>query len=196
MPLPIHLLTSLPLNPVDLRGPRLRPTREALLVSVDAIVMGASITASVKIKWTELILTVGAVLVGALVIQFRGVIASTTLVSTWAPANPTVTVPVITVAAVAGGMGLAIWKRSQLLTYGLYEIAFGTVAIVQVVPTLWPTGEIAKFVALGSALYVISRGVGNCIDAMKHELLADRVALEFAGQNVLSVKGSQQGSVE
>ena len=57
--------------------------------------------------------------------------------------------------------------------------------------TLWPNGEVSKFVAMGSALYVISRGAGNVADAIKREIISDRFAFEVGGRNVLVGQNTQ-----
>ena len=93
-------------------------------------------------------------------------------------------VMIASIAVVIGG--LAFWyKRSWLLGYGLTEVGFGVATAYQVALGSHSANVvIAKWTALGSSVYVISRGLNNVADAIKK--LRTRVLKDEAG-NVMSV---------
>ena len=137
-----------------------------------------AVEAKFLLRWVEIIIIVGLVALSAVVVGNRYAIAQTWLISQWAPANLGKAATIVSLLAVIAGTVLALWKRSQLFTYSLGEIVFGAFSSFWVAYSLWPDGGVAKFAALGSALYVISRGWGNLIDALiKEAAQIKRVAL-------------------
>jgi hypothetical protein len=101
----------------------------------------------------------------AMVVHYREAIASSWLVSNWAAHNTSDAAVIIGILTLLTGCILAYWKRNQLFVYGIGEIVFGTWSAFQTALLLWPNGETSKFVAIASALYVVSLGAGNVAGA-------------------------------
>ena len=165
----------------------LKPRKSGLAIAVGSKSPGLpKITATLVLRWAELLLIAVLLVIGGLIIHFRERLAATSLVATWAPGHLRITVTTITLAAFVLGFVIALWKKKQLFTYGIAEIAFALFTIFQIALHLWPLGRLADFVALGSALYVVSRGFGNFWDAFINETEIERVALQVGTGTVRS----------
>jgi hypothetical protein len=177
MPFPFTMTSGVDLD--------LRFTRQGLWLIVSTALVVAPVEGSLLLKWPELAIVIGAVVAGFIAVNFRGAIASTWLISEWAPQHLWAAATIIAASALTIGLLLAYWKRRQLLLYGVFEVLFGALTTLQVGLTLWPNGETSKFVAIGSALYVISRGAGNVADAFKKEALLERLRLKVSDTDIL-----------
>jgi hypothetical protein len=95
-----------------------------------------------------------------------------------------ITVTILTVSAFFLGFFITLWKKKQLFTYSIAEIAFALFTVFQISLHLWPEGRLSNFVALGSALYVVSRGFGNFWDAFTNETEIERLKVQLAELDV------------
>jgi hypothetical protein len=138
------------------------------------------------LRWAEVAVIIGIVAAAWLAIAFRLEIARTPLIASWAPQHKTEAALTVGVLTMITGCILAFWKKRQLFVYGIWEIVFGTFSAFQTALVLWPNGEIGKFVALASALYVVSRGAGNVSDAYQKEKQIERLKLELKAGKVLN----------
>lgn len=163
----------------------LEPRREGLAITSRGVSrIFPDVSATLILRWAELFLMIGLLVIGGLVIHYRYELAATSLISTWAPAHLRISVAVLTAIAFFLGLFFALWKKQQLFTYSIAEISFALFTIFQIGLHLWPQGRLADFVALGSALYVVSRGFGNLWDAFINETEIERLHLQY-GQQVL-----------
>jgi hypothetical protein len=136
---------------------------------------GPEAVGTLVLPWAIIVMLSLLVGAGAVLISFRREIANSWLISTAAPENLGVTVTVITVSAFVIGWLLTFWKKRQLFTYGIAEIVFGLFSIAGISYFLWDKPELSKFVGLGSALYVVSRGMGNFWDATVDEIKSKKI---------------------
>ncbi|MBI2681400.1 MAG: hypothetical protein HYX25_10405 [Candidatus Solibacter usitatus] len=130
------------------------------------------------LPWVELAVIAVMVAVGGVVIRFRQPIAGSWLIAEWAAHHVPQAATAIGFLAFVLGCLLAFWKRRQLFVYGVAEVVFGVFSAFQIALLLWPNGDPGKFVALASALYVVSRGAGNVADAVTKEMAIERLRVE------------------
>jgi hypothetical protein len=73
-------------------------------------------------------------------------------------------------AFIAVGLGLltSLWKYRALRSYGVGEIMFGALLSFNALLHLAPSFDFAKLFAVGTAIYVVSRGFNNFRDS--HEM--------------------------
>jgi hypothetical protein len=136
----------------------------------------AEASVTLTLRWAEFVVIVAVTLLASLSVEFRHQIAATWIVAIWAPHNLVKAAAIVSAAVLAMGCLLAYWKGKQLFVYGVWEIVFGTWSAFQSALALWPHGETAKFVALASSIYVVSRGAGNVQQAVEDE--AQRLKLD------------------
>lgn len=136
------------------------------------------ITATLLLRWHEVIVIAALLAVLALLLKFRRVISASWLVADWARNNLEIAAFLIACASIAVGFALALWKRRQPFVYGAGEIVFGGFSAFATALFLWPNGELSKFVTLASAVYVVSRGVNNVADAIEKETGIERLKAE------------------
>ena len=134
-------------------------------------------TITILFRWAEVLILFVLLGVAIIIIEFRLSIAAWPLFSSWAPTHLEVFATAVTALAFLVGIVFATWKRRQLFTYGIAEIAFGSLSVLEIMLHLWPEVNFSKFVGLGSALYVISRGAGNLGDAFLQETGFDRITI-------------------
>lgn len=75
---------------------------------------------------------------------------------------------VLTPVVAVVGAGLSSWKSSRQLSYGVVETLFGMAFSFAILAHLSPNSEFSKWFALGSAIYVISRGIENASKAAQN----------------------------
>jgi hypothetical protein len=144
---------------------------------------GPEMIAQLVLPWA-VIFTLGILIVFAIImIFFREDIASIGLISRVAPAHLFITVSIVTVIAFIAGIVITVWKKRQQFTYGITEVVFGLFSIAAITYFLWDKPELSKFVGIGSALYVVSRGMGNVADAAMAELKAKRIQISATISN-------------
>jgi hypothetical protein len=143
----------------------------------------ASVT--LLLRWFEFAAILVVVALASAIFTFRHELAKTWLLSAWAPQNLLKASIFIGLLTLAVGCFLAFWKRKQLFVYSIWEIVFGSLSAGLTAYVHWPNGETAKFVALGSALYVVSRGADNFTTAFQKEADIERLKLEFGAGNAL-----------
>jgi len=81
--------------------------------------------------------------------------------------HPIITALLLTVLAVGLGALASFWKQKHLISYGVAEIAFGTLLAYNNLVNLAPNYEFPKLFAIGTAIYVIARGFNNGWDGRK-----------------------------
>ncbi len=150
-----------PLNPTEIS---LKPTKSGLAVTA-RLKLPVEVSATLLLRWGELVLMIGLLGVGWLVVHFRKQLAATWLIAEWAPSHLPLAITLITAIAFLLGAFVTLWKKKQLFTYSIAEIAFALFSISQIAGHLWPVGRLVDFLGLGSLLYVVSRGFGNLWDA-------------------------------
>jgi hypothetical protein len=155
----------------------------ALIIKGKPVGLLGEVEGALLLHWAEVLVIVTITLVLAGTVHFRHEIASSHAISVWAVQNKPSAAGVVCVIAFVIGCLLAYWKKQQLLVYGTWEIVFGTFSSFQLGLVLFPAGDTSKFLALASALYVVSRGAGNVIDAMSKEL-AERITLKIGAQEI------------
>ena len=133
------------------------------------------------LRWVEAAIIASLLVLAELVFTFHVQIAHTWLIATWAPDNPIMVALLSSAVIFVFGVIAAIWKVKQKFTYGITEILFAVLSAFWITPTLWPDGELTKFIALGSALYVASRGVGNLGEAFSDEAKLERLKVTVFG---------------
>jgi hypothetical protein len=135
-------------------------------------------SATLLLKWTEVLVICIVMIILALGVHFRAQLAGTRLISIWAPAHISIMAGAIGAAALIIGSLLAWWKKKQLFVYGVSEIVFGIFSAFEIGLALFPNRELSQFIALASAMYVVSRGAGNLLDALEKEIDFERLKLE------------------
>jgi hypothetical protein len=173
----------------DLTVLSLKPRKTGLAITARLEPLGK---VTLILRWPEVVLITLFLTVGWLIIRFRKPIVDTWLISQWAPSHLHEMVIAITVIAGIAGLLLATWKKKQLFTYGIAEIAFALFTVFQISLHLWPTGRLVDFLGLGSALYVASRGFGNVWDAFVQETEIKRLELQV-GDIVKAVRFAGDG---
>lgn len=153
----------------------LRARKRGLALTADLDPLGK---ATLLLRWAEVVLIVSLLTIGWLIVHFRERLAKWWLISEWAPTHLHPTVIGITVIAGLIGLLAATWKKKQLFTYGIAEIAFALFTVFQIALHLWPAGRLVDFIGLGSALYVASRGFGNVWDAFVQEKEIKRLTMQ------------------
>jgi hypothetical protein len=143
------------------------------------------IRVTLLLRWFEVVVIFLIVAGAALAVNLRAPIAHTALISQWAPQHLLASAATVATLVLVVGCLLALWKSRQLFVYGVWEVVFGVFSAFQTALFLWPHGDLSKLVALGSSLYVISRGVGNIGDAFAKETEIERLKLEMTlGQDI------------
>lgn len=162
----VLLLRIFPLTELRLD---LRKAGLAFISVVEIPLLPGPFRATLVLKWIEVTIIGLIVASGALVFEYQAWIANTWIISKWAVSNQTAAAFLIGAAIFVLGCILAAWKIKQKFTYSITEMAFAVLAAIQIGRSLWPSGELSKFIGLGSALYVASRGAGNLWDAFVEE---------------------------
>lgn len=88
--------------------------------------------------------------------------------------HPIIAALLFTIVALMVGLSASLWKKHSIKTYAAGEIIFGCSVAFSVLKTLAPQFDFSKLFAIGSAIYVISRGFNNLSDANKKVPLATR----------------------
>ncbi|MGI4755680.1 MAG: hypothetical protein ACRYGF_02395 [Janthinobacterium lividum] len=122
-----------------------------------------------NLKWGELLAIIAIFVSLETAVVFRQQIAGSHLINGWARFHRSQAGGLVAAMTLLLGVALAVWKSTQLFVYGLFEIAFGTYSSFQAVALLWSDAGAGRFLAIGSSLYVISRGVGNVLTAYERE---------------------------
>ena len=130
------------------------------------------------LRWLEFFVICLIVAIVATMVSFRNEIIGSWLISVWAVANKETAAAIVASIALLIGAVLANWKRQQLFVYGIWEIVFGVFSAFQIGLLLFPPKEISKLVAFASALYVVSRGWNNVLDAFDKEVAIERLKVE------------------
>jgi hypothetical protein len=172
---------NLPLVPLPGLTTSIRFRRTGVAFVVEAEIPSKqkrTIRGTLLLRWLEAAVLAVFLATSGLTVRYRANIASHWLVAQWAPQHLDRAASAIAILAMAIGWLLAYWKRRQQFMYSIAEISFGIFSAFQVARVLWPNGEIAKFVALASAIYVVSRGVGNLNEALAKEVEIERLKLE------------------
>ena len=136
------------------------------------------LSATLVLRWLEFAVICVILAVVGTTVSFRRELADSWLVSVWAIEHSEDAAALIGLTALSVGALLAYWKRKQLFVYGTWEIVFGTFSAFQIGLFLFPPKDVSKLVAFASALYVVSRGVGNVLDAFDKEVAIERLKLE------------------
>jgi hypothetical protein len=133
------------------------------------------------LPWSVMVLVAGFISVGIFVILIRNWLASTWLISRAAPAHLGITAFIVSFMAFVVGSILAGWKRRAPLTYGIAEAVFGVFSVASATYLLWD--KPAKFVGIGSGLYVISRGIDNFLNGAIEEIKKKRIQITLTLSN-------------
>jgi hypothetical protein len=148
---------------------QIRRSGLAFVARVEMFPLEARVEAVLTLRWIEVAIISFLLALGAAAFNFRAEIAHTWLIATWAASNKSAAALLIAGSVFVLGWILALWKKKQLFTYGITEISFALLTAFQIGLSLWPEGDLSKFVGLGSTLYVASRGAGNLWDAFVTE---------------------------
>jgi hypothetical protein len=158
------------------------PRRSGLAFTADIQVPALPmprVSSTLVLGWNEFAIITTLFLLAEMVVHLRDQIAATWLVAQWGPANQTTAAGLVTLIAFLLGWAIALWKKRQLFTYSISEMIFALFSIFQIAWSLWPTGELSRFVGLGSALYLMSRGAGNLWDAFVLKAEHDQVTVRL-----------------
>jgi len=166
-------------------GPRYRlwaDVRSDGIAFIAEIRLGLAVMSRVRttlvLRWLEFFVICLIVAIVATMVSFRNEIIGSWLISVWAVANKETAAAIVASIALLIGAVLANWKRQQLFVYGIWEIVFGVFSAFQIGLLLFPPKEISKLVAFASALYVVSRGWNNVLDAFDKEVAIERLKVE------------------
>jgi hypothetical protein len=139
------------------------------------------VSVRLNLSWRAVIPLVAALTVLGLGITFRTKLGELSGLPDWARANWRLASGISVVIGCGIAFGLATWKRRSLLSYAVGEILAGAFSIYHTTAAFWPAHEVAKVVGIASSLYLVSRGVGNLLDAAK-QAAEMRVAADAARQ--------------
>jgi multisubunit Na+/H+ antiporter MnhG subunit len=136
-------------------------------------------SATLLLKWPEVIVICLVLAILGLAVEFRTELAETRLIASWAPEHTSTVAGIIGTMALIVGCLLAFWKKKQLFVYGIWEVVFGVFLAFEIGLVLFPKTDLSQFIGLASALYVISRGAGNVVNAVEDEVTFQRVKWEI-----------------
>jgi len=72
----------------------------------------------------------------------------------------------LTAVALTIGLALSDWKSAHKLSYGFCEVLFGIAMSASTLYEMWGNARLAKWLALMSAIYIISRGISNARESL------------------------------
>jgi hypothetical protein len=137
----------------------------------------------IEVAWREVVLIILTTIIAGGIGWFHRELASAWSAQVWTPAVRVLMNVAVVVLLVVSGLSLAVWKRERLFSYGACETLFATAAAFLIVMNFGPSGELSKYVALASSLYVLSRGIGNVLDAVHKASPAQLLKLTNAPQS-------------
>jgi peptidoglycan/LPS O-acetylase OafA/YrhL len=81
--------------------------------------------------------------------------------------------PLALLGVILAGLAMYVWKRWSPAYYGLGAVCFGVALAIRVVFYQWSIpnrqDQLARWMALGTCVYAISRGIGDFQDGRKRQ---------------------------